>query len=111
MPALHAPEPASSTLRPQAGNNTLHDLNLPANGADTCHDVRVDKRQYPRKGARHGVLTIPVAIDGAPDWNRRQTATTVDLSVDGVGLVLDQPVELAATALILGFAGEAGVPT
>ena len=62
---------------------------------------RGDRRAVPRSPARHRVTAIPVLPDGSPDWERRVSGATRDLSPGGVGLALDSPADVPAGSPVL----------
>jgi hypothetical protein len=47
------------------------------------------------------LLAIPVLPDGAPDWDHRVIGKSLDLSRDGMGLVVGSPLRLSTTSLVL----------
>src|SRR5439155_9686412 len=53
-----------------------------------------EQRQTPRHAVRRPLLAIPLLADGSPDWRHRCLGLSVDVSIDGLGLELDRPIEL-----------------
>jgi hypothetical protein len=60
-----------------------------------------EARHCPRYDYRQPLLVIPVLPDGTPDEVQRRPGQVLDLSVEGMGFVLDSPAELRTMSLVV----------
>ncbi|HXG09519.1 MAG TPA: hypothetical protein VNK04_06990 [Gemmataceae bacterium] len=90
----------------EGSRGTNHDLLF---GSDTVMDQpAAEKRSAPRYPVSVPVLAVPVLPDGSPDWERRATGASWDLSANGIGLILNSAEELQTAGLVLVFHDDRG---
>jgi Thaumarchaeal output domain 1 len=58
-------------------------------------------RQAPRFKLERPLVAIPMRLDGSPDCENRRLGRSLDLGVEGMGLVLDEAVELKMVDMLL----------
>ncbi|MBI3410862.1 MAG: hypothetical protein HY040_21200 [Planctomycetes bacterium] len=87
---------------PPNSRDTFVDLIVIGDG-ETIHDMPAPHavRANPRRGIQAPAVVIPLLPDCSPDLVRRRHAIAVDLSVEGMGLKLESPVDLLTQDVVV----------